>query len=145
MESSTGILSVDPTRARNVAIQQSLFTIGHKRKKTAVPTHLRRLSQCEHFLVSLLVSHWWWENIHSDTIKFVNNCPECTITAGVSRHNDPLLHPSYPFQIVGIDLMELPRPRPQNQKSNKYVVVLQDYLTTWPLVYSASDQNLASI
>ena len=99
---------------------------------------------CGHFsgkrTFSLLVSHWWWENMYSDTIRFVSNCPECTVTAGVGRHNNPPLHPipvSRPFQIVGIDIMELP----QTKKGNKYVVVLQDYLTKWPLVYPMSDQK----
>ena len=82
--------------------------------------------------------------MYSDTMKFVSNCPECTITAGVSRYNNPPLHPipvSRPFQIVGIDLMELP----QIKKGKKYVVVMQDYLTKWPLVYPTSDQKAQTL
>jgi len=167
MESGHGVLPIDPTQARKIVVQQSLFTIidsvlyfvDHIRdniRRTAVPTHLRNTvleeahwgNMCGHFsgkcTFSLLVCHWWWENMYSDTMKFVSNCPECTITAGVSRYNNPPLHPipvSRPFQIVGIDLMELP----QTKKGNKHVVVMQDYLTKWPLVYPTSDQKAQTL
>ena len=65
--------------------------------------------------------------MYVDTIKYVDSFPECTITAGTGRHYKPPLHPipvSRPFQIVGADLMELPR----TCRGNKYVIVLQDYL-----------------
>ena len=41
------------------------------------------------------------------------------------------------FQIWGIDIMELPR----TAKGNKYVIVMQDFLTKWPLVFPAPDQK----
>ena len=42
-----------------------------------------------------------------------------------------------PFQIVGVDIMELPI----TEKGNKYVIVFQDFLTKWPLVFAAPDQD----
>ena len=48
---------------------------------------------------------------------------------------------SRPFQIVGADLMELPK----TQRGNKYVLVLQDYLTKWPLAYTLPDQETQTI
>lgn len=93
---------------------------------------------------SALARHWWWESMYSDTLKYVENCPECTITAGMGKHYNPPLHPitaSRPFQIVGLDLMELP----QTQKGNRYVIVMQDYLTKWPLVYAVPNQKTQTV
>ena len=91
-----------------------------------------------------LARHWWWENMYSDTLKYVENCPECIITTGMGKHYNPPLHPipvSRPFQILGLDIMELP----QTHKGNKYVVVIQDYLTKWPLVYAVPNQKAQTI
>ena len=93
---------------------------------------------------SALACHWWWDNMYVDTMKYVDSCPECTITARTGRHYKPPLHPipvSRPFQIVGTDLMEVRRTR----RGNKYVIVLQDYLTKWPLAYALPDQKALTI
>ena len=70
--------------------------------------------------------------MYVDTMKYVESCPECTIITRTGRHYEPPLHPipvSRPFQIGDADLMELPR----TSRGNKYVLVLQDYITKWPL------------
>jgi len=58
-----------------------------------------------------------------------------------ARHvNRPPLHPlpvSWPFQIVGVDVMDLPL----TKSGNHHVVVFQDYLTKFPLVFSVPDQK----
>ena len=54
------------------------------------------------------------------------------------------LHPiptERPFQLVGVDIMELP----VTTRGNKYVVVFQDSLTKWPMVYPTSDQKAERI
>ena len=43
----------------------------------------------------------------------------------------------HPFQIVGIDIMELPL----TTNGNKYAIVFQDLFTKWPMVYAAPDQK----
>ena len=147
----TKVLPTDPKRAKRIASQQSLFVIldnvlyyvdpkRDHRLCIVVPKHLRdqilgethRGLMSGHFsgkrTFSALPCHWWWDNMYVDTMKYVDSCPECTITAGTGRHYKPPLHPipvSRSFQIVGADLMELPRTR----RGNKYVIVLQDYLT----------------
>ena len=40
------------------------------------------------------------------------------------------------FQMWGTDVMELPR----TARGNKYVIIIQDFLTKWPLVFPAPDQ-----
>ena len=82
--------------------------------------------------------------MYTDAIKFVENCPQCTIVLKTGRHFNPPLHPipvNRRLQIIGVDLMELPKTR----KGNRYVIVLQDYLTKWPLVYPLADQKAKTI
>jgi len=162
----TDELPGDRARARKVATQQSLFVIldgilyyldkRSNRTRVAVPHHLKeKILMAEHRGVtgghfsgkrtySALAYRWWWEGMYSDAIKYAENCPECTIVTGMGRHNKPPLHPipvSRPFQIIGVDLMELPKTR----RGNKYVIVFQDYLTKWPLVYPLPDQRAVTI
>ena len=40
-----------------------------------------------------------------------------------------------PFQLVGVDVMDLPK----TLDGNCHVLVFQDYLTKWPLVYPIPD------
>ncbi len=58
--------------------------------------------------------------------------------------NRPPLHPipvQKPFQIVGLDVMHLPK----TAADHKHVVVFQDYLTKWPLVFPVSGQKAVTI
>ena len=48
---------------------------------------------------------------------------------------------SCPFQILGIDVMDLPK----TQQGNKHVLVIQDYLSKWPWVFPIPDQKTARI
>lgn len=60
---------------------------------------------------------------------------ECATTVGVGRENRPPLHPipvQLPFQIMGLDIMELPKTTLQG---NRYVIMFQDFLAKWPLVF----------
>ena len=78
--------------------------------------------------------------MHGDAVRFARNCPECTIVSGGGRVCWPPLHPipvKCPFQIFGVDIMDLPT----TQQGNKHVVVFQDYLTKWPLEFSVPDQR----
>ena len=164
---TTNELPTDNKRARKIAMQQSIFTVVNDvlyyidpkrdhQKRIAVPKQIReqileeahRGVMSGHFsgrrTFSALARHWWWESMYSDTLRYVENCPECTITSGMGKHHNPPLHPipvSRPFQIIGMDLMELP----QTQKGNKYVIVLQDYLTKWPLVYALPNQKTQTV
>ena len=48
---------------------------------------------------------------------------------------------SRPFQIVGVDIMELPR----TDSGNRYVLVFQDFLTKWPFAFPMTDQMSSRI
>ena len=160
-----GDLPPSPERARQVVmlsplyslINGTLFLVDSKNKgrplmRAVVPKHLRHKLMEEyhrgpmgaHFsgnrLFAVLSSRWWWEGMHRDAVHFARNCPECSIVSGGGRVCKPPLHPipvQRPFQILGIDIMDLPT----TQQGNKHVVVFQDYLTKWPMVFPVPDQR----
>ena len=60
------------------------------------------------------------------------------------RVNVPPLHPipvQRVFQIVGMDIMDLPK----MEAGNKRVVVFQDFLSKYPLVFPCPDQKSLQI
>ena len=78
--------------------------------------------------------------MYTDVYEKVKSCPECAIVSGGGRKRKPPLHPipvQRPFQIIGVDIMELPKTR----KGNRYVVVFQDFFSKWPMVYPVPDQK----
>ena len=75
--------------------------------------------------------------MYSATERFVKSCPEYAIVSGTGCRQPPPLHPipvHRPFQIVGVDVMDLP----VTTNGNKHVVVFQDYR---PMVYAIPDQK----
>ena len=78
--------------------------------------------------------------MYADAITFCRNHAEYATATGAGREKQTPLHPipvKRPFQIWGIDTTELPK----TAKGNKYVIVMQDFLTKWPLVVHAPDQK----
>ena len=158
-----GVLPDDNTRARRLTLQQDLFTVMDQtlyrldpkqdnRRCVVVPTQLKKRIMEEthrgpmsaHFsgqrLFNTLRRQWWWEGMFLDTQKFVRGCPECAIVSGGGKVVRPPLHPipvSRPFQILGVDVMDLPL----TTSGNKHVLVFQDLFTKWPMVYPIPDQK----
>ena len=159
----TGELPQDGRQARRIALQKSLFAMEdgllfyvdprqEHRLRVVVPDHLQEQILLEnhsgitggHFsskkTYAALTRHWWWDGMYHDTVQFVSKCPQCAIVTGGSREHRPPLHPipvSRPFQIIGVDIMELPT----TEQGNRYVLVFQDFLTKWPMVYPMPDQK----
>ena len=82
--------------------------------------------------------------MYKDALELSRGCGECATITGVGRRSKPPLHPipvQKPFQIVGVDIMELPL----TTRGNRYVIVFQDFLTKWPLVFAAPDQKAIRI
>ena len=91
-------------------------------------------------MYAALVRSWWWDGMHADTLRFVRNCPACSIVSGGGKVTRPPLHPisvQRPFQIIGVDVMDLPK----TIDGNFDVVVFQEYLIKWPLVFAVPDQK----
>lgn len=140
----------DAKLAKKIAAQATQFAIvdgvlyfldlrNHK-KQVVVPKHLQEQLIQEHHrgntgghfvgnkLYRMLASHWWWEGMYTDVYEKVKSCPECAIVSGGGRKHKPPLHPipvQRPFQIIGVDIMELPKTR----KGNRYVVLFQDFFS----------------
>ena len=122
--------------------QQRVVVPAHLKVKVMEETH--RGPMGAHFsgnrLFNTLARHWWWEGMFADAVHYARNCPECATVSGGRKVLRPPLHPipvNKPFQIVGVDIMELPK----TTQGNKYVLVFQDFLTKWPMVYPIPDQK----
>ena len=95
-------------------------------------------------LYKTLVQSWWWPNMYTDAMNYANSCPQCAIVEGTGRRQKPLLQPivtECPFQIVGVDVMELPI----TAQGIRYAIVFQDLFTKWSLVFSTPDQKAKCI
>ena len=78
--------------------------------------------------------------MYEDIMSYCRECPQCVFVSGSGKCAKPPLHPipvSKPFQIVGVDVMDLP----MMEDGNKHVVVFQDYFTKWPMVYPVPDKK----
>ena len=87
---------------------------------------------------------WWWEGMFKDAATNCKSCQQCAISRRTSSNQKPELHPipgQRPFQIWGVDVLELSRTR----KGNHYAIVFQDFFTKWPLVFPALDQKIIRI
>ena len=82
--------------------------------------------------------------MYSDVIAHCASCPQCAIINSSGRVNKPPLFPipvQRMFQIVGVDVMDLPK----TEAGNRHVVVFQDFLSKWPLVFAVADQKALTI
>ena len=136
-----------------------LYYIGPTQKeisRVVVPQQLRQKIMQEyhdgrlagHFsgprLYKTLVRSWWWPHMYTDAMNYSNSCPQSAIVEGMGRRQKPLLQPivtERPFQIVGVDIMELPI----TARGNRYVIVFQDLFTKWPIVFPTPDQKAECI
>ena len=142
-----------------VMVDQTLYYLDDKQpgiKRIVVPKHLRMQimqdyhsgNMAGHFsgvrLYRTLARRWWWDEMYSDAVNYFKNCPQCAIASGTGRKNNPPLKPipvERVFQIVGVDIMELPK----TSKGNQYVVVFQDFLSKWPVVFPTKDQKATTL
>lgn len=144
---------LDGDSAKKIVSQEPLFSIideilfyidtnskGQVTHRAVLPTHLCQSVMEEnhrgpfagHFsgdhMYRTLRQHWWWEGMYSSCIRYARNCPKCTVVTSGGRNTKPPLYPippvERPFQIIGVDIMELPCTR----RGNRYVLVFQDFL-----------------
>ncbi len=125
-----------------VAVDDTLYFLDPRRtdqKRIAVPSHLQQGileenhsgQMAGHFsgLYNMLVRRWWWDGMYADAFNHCNSCPQCAVVSGTGRVQRLPLQPipvERAFQILGVDIMELP----QTSQGNRYVVVFQDFLTS---------------
>ena len=76
---------------------------------------------------------------YADCQRFARNCLECAVVIGGGRATHPPLLPipvERPFQIVGVDVIDLP----PTENGNRHILVFQDFLTKRPVVIPMPDQ-----
>ena len=140
-------------------VEGVLYFVDPRRKhikRAALPSHLVKplLSSMHggpfsgHFSGSrtydTLVRSWWWPKMYVQTLDYCQSCPQCCAVRGGTKMGKPPLHPipvSKPFQILGIDIMDLPK----TGRGNKHVLVIQDFLSKWPWVIPMADQKTITI
>ena len=44
-------------------------------------------------LYNVLVRHWWWQGMYTDTLQYCKNCPQCAVVNGCGRRTKPPLQP----------------------------------------------------
>ena len=82
--------------------------------------------------------------MYSDVVKHCSLCPQCAIVTPSGKENKPPLHPipvSRPFQIIGVDMMNLP----VTKSGNRHAVVFQDFLKKFLLVFPVPDQKVTHL
>ncbi|XP_064398966.1 uncharacterized protein LOC135345475 [Halichondria panicea] len=158
-----GKLPEDAALAKKVAAQATLFDVvdgvlcflvpkGDGKARRVVPKSLRKTliqgyhssAMSGHFsapkLVKAIARHWWWQGMHGEITERCGSCLQCTAVNASGRIHQPLLTPipvQRAFQIMGLDIMELPK----TKNGNRYVAVFQDFLTKWPFVFAMPDQK----
>ena len=159
----SGVLPADEKQAKKIAAQSSVLALvddilyyldtrHRNQKRVVVPKQLQKQIMEEshsgpmagHFsgqrLYNTLSQHWWWEGMYTDVLQHCRNCPQCTVVTGSGHPTKPPLQPipvQRAFQILGVDVMDLPK----TARGNQHVVVFQDYLTKWPMVFPVPDQK----
>ena len=162
-----GKLPTDPTRGASIMTQASdyttvdgiLYFVGQNKDnvpRVVVPEGMRQKlieeyhagNMSGHFsgpkIYRVMSRLWWWRGMYRDIIDYARNCPQCIIVAGSERRQIPPMHSipvDRPFQILGVDIMELP----VTANGNRYVVVFQDFFTKWPMVFPTRDQKAKRI
>ena len=157
------LLPTDERKARKISLQASQYVISDKilyyldthrgsRKRAVVPEALQvELLQSSHGgpfsghfsgqrMYNTLASSFWWEGMYKDTLEYCKRCPQCATVSGGGRPGRPPLQSipvCRPFQIIGVDIMDLPK----TELGNKHVLVFQDFLSKWPLVFPIPDQK----
>lgn len=137
-----GLLPDNNQEAKKIVAQACQFAIvqnvpffidtsSQNLRQAAVPSHLQERIMAEihggvmsgHFsgnwLYKTLCRQWWWETMYRDAISY---CAEYAIVSGTGRAQRPPLHPipvQRAFQILGVDIMELPITTP----GNRYLIV----------------------
>ena len=154
---SHGILPDDEHKSRRIVLQRPLLAVvggvlcyvdpkRKNRQRVAVPKSMQQRILEEthsgpfaaHFsgqrMFNTLVTSWWWEHMFEDAVRVAKSCPECAITTGTGRRGKPPLHLipiGHPFQILGVDVMDLPL----TEQGNRHVVVIQDLSLNGPLFF----------
>ena len=87
---------------------------------------------------------FYWPGYAKDVDDYVSSCHVCQERNPPPRLPRAQLQPitaSRPFEIVAMDMLELPR----STQGNKYCLVISDYFTRWPEVFALPNQSAMTV
>ena len=93
-----------------------------------------------------IADKYYWPTMYADVKSYVHSCPKCGARKTTFLHRQTPLHtlprPSEPFEALGIDVLG---PLPQTKRHNKYILVISDYHTRWPIALAMRNQRASTI
>ncbi len=85
---------------------------------------------------------YYWVGMRQAVVNYCRSCVECARWRGQHRRNFPPLSPTtppdYPWEKVGMDILQLPL----TENENKYVLVMIDYLTKFCMAEPMPNQTM---
>jgi len=87
---------------------------------------------------------FYWPGYSRDVDHYVSSCQICQERNGppsLPRAQLQSITASRPFELVAMDMLELPR----SDNGNKYCLVVSDYFTRWPEVFALPDQSAMTV
>ena len=93
-----------------------------------------------------IADKYYWPTMYADVKSYVHSCPKCGARKTTFLHRQTPLHtlprPREPFEALGIDVLG---PLPQTKRHNKYILVITDYHTRWPIALAMRNQRASTI
>jgi hypothetical protein len=93
-----------------------------------------------------LAEKYYWPGMWADVKQYVATCPRCSGRKTPIQHRQvPLLSvplPSMPFEALSIDVLG---PLPKTKLGNKFILVVTDCFTRWPMAFAMRNQQAPTI
>ena len=81
----------------------------------------------------------------NDVARHAKNCRACAQRKSPKNMKRVPLHPievTRPLEIIGVDFVG---PLPTTEKGNRYIMVMQDHFTRWPLAYASLEATAKTV
>ena len=89
---------------------------------------------------------YWWLNMKKEILDYVRSCTKCNCRKPYRRHQQipvgSLPTPHQPFECVSIDILG---PLPSTRRRNKYILVVTDHYTRWPIAIPLTSQRTTTV
>jgi hypothetical protein len=93
-----------------------------------------------------IADKFYWPTMYADIKSYIQSCLKCGARKAEFHHVKAPLYsiprPSEPFDALGIDVLG---PLPKTNKGNKYILVITDYHTRWPIALAMRNQRASTI